>query len=70
MSTDLAELRKLAEGATPGPWRWWGNTDSHNVALCGSQPGLGVCEVISTISVTSREASDRVAARTDGGGPA
>ena len=59
----LAELRRLAEAATPGPWFWWGNTDSHSVALCGRQPGLGVCEVISTLSVerstTGRE-SDRL----------
>lgn len=47
----LAELRRLAEAATPGPWFWWGNTDSHSVALCGRQPGLGVREVISTLSV-------------------
>lgn len=56
----LAELRRLAEAATPGPWFWWGNTDNHSVALCGHQPGLGVCEVISTLSVdrstTGREA--------------
>ena len=55
-----AELRRLAEAATPGPWFWWGNTDNHSVALCGRQPGLGVCEVISTLSVdrstTGREA--------------
>ena len=57
---DVAELRRLAEAATPGPWFWWGNTDNHSVALCGRQPGLGVCEVISTLSVerstTGREA--------------
>ena len=57
---NLAELRRLAEAATPGPWFWWGNTDNHSVALCGRQPGLGVCEVISTLSVdrstTGREA--------------
>ena len=57
---DVAELRHLAEAATPGPWFWWGNTDNHSVALCGRQPGLGVCEVISTLSVerstTGREA--------------
>ena len=56
----IAELRRLAEAATPGPWFWWGNTDNHSVALCGRQPGLGVCEVISTLSVerstTGREA--------------
>ena len=54
------ELRRLAEAATPGPWFWWGNTDNHSVALCGRQPGLGVCEVISTVGVerstTGREA--------------
>ena len=54
----LAELRQLAEAATPGPWFWWGNTDNHSVALCGRQPGLGVCEVISTLSV-ERSASGR-----------
>ena len=48
---DVAELRRLAEGATQGPWFWWGNTDNHSIALCGRQPGLGVCEVISTLSV-------------------
>ena len=48
---DMAKLRRLAEGATQGPWFWWGNTDNHSIALCGRQPGLGVCEVISTLSV-------------------
>lgn len=56
----LAEIRERTEAATPGPWFWWGNTDNHNTALCGRQPGLGVCEVISTIKVdrstTGREA--------------
>ena len=54
------ELRRLAETATPGPWFWWGNSDNHSIALCGRQPGLGACEVISTVSVerstTGREA--------------
>ena len=57
---DVAELRRLAEGATKGPWFWWGNSDNHSIALCGRQPGLGVCEVISTVGVerstTGREA--------------
>lgn len=57
------DLRRLAEAATPGPWFWWGNTDNHSVALCGRQPGLGVCEVISTIGVersTAGREADRL----------
>ena len=59
---DVAELRRLAEGATLGPWFWSGNTDSHTVSLCGRQPGLGVCEVISTLGV-ERSATGREADR-------
>jgi hypothetical protein len=46
-----AALREELTKITPGPWFWWGNTDNHSVALCGRQPGLGVCEVLSTIGV-------------------
>lgn len=60
MSVDLEAIRERWAAATPGPWFWWGNTDSHSTALCGRQPGLGVCEVVSTLSVDrdphSREA--------------
>lgn len=45
------DIRDRWAKATPGPWFWHGNTDNHNVALCGRQPGLGVCEVMSTINV-------------------
>lgn len=51
MSADLDALQALLDAATPGPWFWWGNTDNHSVALCGRQPGLGVAEVLSTISI-------------------
>jgi hypothetical protein len=48
---NLVAIKARHAAATPGPWRWWGNTDSHNIALVGHQPGLGVCEVISTLGV-------------------
>ena len=57
---DLDAIKARLDAATPGPWFWWGNTDTHSTALCGRQPGIGVCEVISTVSVkrstTGREA--------------
>lgn len=57
---DLNAIIERHASATPGPWFWWGSTDNHSTALCGRQPGLGICEVISTVSVrrsaTSREA--------------
>lgn len=49
--TTTDEIRARWAETTPGPWFWWGNTDDHDVALCGRQPGLGVCEVISTVAV-------------------
>lgn len=49
--TTTDEIRTRWAETTPGPWFWWGNTDNHSVALCGRQPGLGVCEVISIIAV-------------------
>lgn len=48
---DITAIRDRWAATTPGPWFWWGNTDSGNEALCGRQPGLGVCEVLSTIDV-------------------
>lgn len=50
-AVDLNAIRGRLDAATPGPWFWWGNTDNHSTALCGRQSGLGVCEVISTLSV-------------------
>jgi hypothetical protein len=29
----LAEVRERTQAATPGPWRWYGNTDQNNFAL-------------------------------------
>lgn len=49
--SQITELERLSIGTTPGAWFWWGNADNHAVALCGSQLGLGVCEVISTLRV-------------------
>ncbi len=67
----LAELRRLLDAATPGPWFWWGNTDTHSVALCGRQPGLGVCEVISSLneerSIASRDADQQREGMRDAG---
>ena len=51
MTLDLDPIRARLAAATPGPWFWWGNTDHHGEALCGRQPGLGVCEVLSTVRV-------------------
>lgn len=42
----LAEIRKRAEAAAPGPWHWAGNTDVHHVYLANWQPGLGRCSVM------------------------
>lgn len=53
----LAEIRRRWALTTQGPWFWWGNTDNGDEALCGRQPGLGVCEVLSTITV-KRTAQD------------
>ena len=50
-ATTIEEIRARWAATTPGPWFWHGNTDNHQVGLCGRQPGLGVCEVLSTISV-------------------
>lgn len=36
---------------TAFPWFWWGDADTHAIALCGRQPGMGVSEVLSTIGV-------------------
>ncbi|KNX38076.1 hypothetical protein [Luteipulveratus halotolerans] len=57
---DLDAIRARHAATTEGPWFWWGNTDNHSAALCGRQPGVGVCEVVSTVTVdrstTGREA--------------
>jgi hypothetical protein len=29
----IAEIQARAQAATPGPWRWVGNTDNHNIHL-------------------------------------
>ena len=50
-TVDLDAIRARWAATTPGPWFWHGNTDTHSVGLCGHEPGLGVCEVISTIAV-------------------
>lgn len=56
----IQEIRERVSKTTPGPWFWYGNTDNHSISLAGRQPGLGVCEVLSTIrvdrSTTSRDA--------------
>jgi hypothetical protein len=57
---DVAAIRTRWAAVTPGPWFWYGNTDSHNEALCGRQPGLGVCEVLSQVKV-ERTAQDPAA---------
>lgn len=60
---NLDAIKERLAAATPGPWFWHGNTDTHSVALCGREPGIGVCEVISTVrvdrSLKGREA-DRI----------
>lgn len=58
MSFEIGKLRELLSQGTQGPWFWSGNVDTHTVALCGRQPGLGVCEVLSTIDV-ERDPDDR-----------
>lgn len=58
----IQEIRERVSKTTPGPWFWHGNTDNHSISLAGHQPGLGVCEVLSTLSVdrstTSKDADD------------
>lgn len=44
---DLAELRRIAEAATPGPWHWAGNTDTGEPYLATWTPGAGRCQVLS-----------------------
>jgi hypothetical protein len=34
-----AELKKLGEAATPGPWEWFGNTKMHEVYLATTDRG-------------------------------
>lgn len=40
-SPDLDALEKLADEATPGPWRWEVSLKSKQVALCGGPPKSG-----------------------------
>jgi len=35
----LDEIRARASAATPGPWSWWGNVDTHSVHLRSRFPG-------------------------------
>jgi len=44
--TRLAEIRKRAEAAAPGPWHWAGNTDVRHIYLANWQPGRGRCVVM------------------------
>lgn len=56
---DLAAIEARHAATTPGPWRWWGNTDSGNEALAGREPGFGVVEVLSTIEVEHKASDTR-----------
>ena len=38
MMNKYEELRRKAEAATPGPWRWELNEKHKNVELCGGRP--------------------------------
>jgi len=42
---DLAELRRLAEAATPGPWAWSGSV-KYGMYLAHWRPGWGQCTVM------------------------
>lgn len=43
---DLEAIRQRAEAATPGPWRWRGNVDSHSMYLAGRDPVWGITTVM------------------------
>lgn len=40
-ATDLVALKRLAEEATPGPWRWEVSLTAKEVQLCGGPPNSG-----------------------------
>lgn len=56
MSIKDIEARHAA--ALPGPYRWGGNTDQHDIALETRLPGEGLCEILGTRK-RERTASDR-----------
>lgn len=59
--------------ATRGPYRWHGNTDTHQAGLAGHVPGLGIVEVITTVDVdrdpNGREAAEMRSDLKDSGYP-
>lgn len=39
LTAELAVIRQREQAATPGPWAWFGNTDTHNIYLATRQWG-------------------------------